>query len=173
MTTRVQEITAQKMQPHGAIFPLVRIPDEPTMTSAEMFSWMTNNRAEIRNDMQAHGAVLLRGFPINGPEDFERLLDAGEFKNMPYVGGAAPRAQVTASRVLTANESPPEEPIPFHHEMAKSPIHQTTFSSVATFRQKPAGKQRLCTRTQSTNAFDKLIQSTPQWLSGLGLSIDV
>ena len=40
---------------------------------------------------------------------------------MPYVGGAAPREQVIQGRILTANESPPDEPIPFHHEMAQVP----------------------------------------------------
>merc|ERR1719183_577274 len=42
-----------------------------------------------------------------------------ELQNMPYVGGAAVRRNVVADRVFTSNESPPSEPIPFHHEMAQ------------------------------------------------------
>ena len=40
---------------------------------------------------------------------------------MPYIGGAAPRSDVLKGRVLTTNESPPSEPIPFHHEMSQVP----------------------------------------------------
>jgi alpha-ketoglutarate-dependent taurine dioxygenase len=39
---------------------------------------------------------------------------------MEYIGGAAVRTQLT-DRVFTANESPPSEKIPFHHEMSQVP----------------------------------------------------
>ncbi len=114
-------LSEQRRQPHGTVFPLVKSPCISGVTLSETLSWMRESRHVLRAQMQAHGAILLRGFPLGNAEDFEALLDAGEFKNMPYVGGAAPRSQVTASRVLTANESPPQEPIPFHHEMAQVP----------------------------------------------------
>ena len=62
------------MQPHGAVFPLVRTPTVATMSSLEMLDWIKNNQAKIRQDMQTHGAVLLRGFPVNAPEDFSDAL---------------------------------------------------------------------------------------------------
>ena len=44
---------------------------------------------------------------------------------MNYVGGAAVRNLIVGTegviqnlQVLTTNESPPSEPIPFHHELA-------------------------------------------------------
>ena len=40
------------------------------------------------------------------------------YEELPYVGGAAPRTNVVG-RVFTANESPPDQKIPFHHEMAQ------------------------------------------------------
>lgn len=47
---------------------------------------------------------------------------------MNYVGGAAVRklivgteGKITDPQVLTTNESPPSEPIPFHHELAQTP----------------------------------------------------
>ncbi|CAE7190995.1 unnamed protein product [Symbiodinium pilosum] len=36
-----------------------------------------------------------------------------------YVGGAAPRTEVVKGVVFTSNESPPDQPIPFHHELAQ------------------------------------------------------
>ena len=71
--------------------------------------------------MLKHGAILLRNFPVSDANGFESVLDAAEFINMPYIGGAAPREEVKKGRILTANESPPSEPIPFHHEMAQIP----------------------------------------------------
>ena len=47
---------------------------------------------------------------------------------MNYVGGAAVRKLIVGNeqrmndmQVLTTNESPPSEPIPFHHELAQTP----------------------------------------------------
>jgi hypothetical protein len=47
---------------------------------------------------------------------------------MPYVGGAAVRKLIVGNenrmnnmQVLTTNESPASEPIPFHHELAQTP----------------------------------------------------
>jgi hypothetical protein len=64
------------------------------------------------------GAVLFRGFPVNSADDFNDVVEAFGFDELPYVGGAAPRTSVVG-RVFTANESPPDQKIPFHHEMAQ------------------------------------------------------
>ncbi|PQM33854.1 clavaminate synthase-like protein [Prunus yedoensis var. nudiflora] len=52
--------------------------------------------------------------------DFNDVVEASGFEEFPYVGGAAPRTNVVG-RVFTANESPPDQKIPFHHEMAQVP----------------------------------------------------
>lgn len=69
---------------------------------------------------RAAGAVLLRGFPVRTAADFDRTVEAFGYEELPYVGGAAPRSNVVG-RVFTANESPPDQKIPFHHEMAQVP----------------------------------------------------
>ncbi|CAA7037185.1 unnamed protein product [Microthlaspi erraticum] len=66
------------------------------------------------------GAVLFRGFPVNSADEFNDVVEAFGFDELPYVGGAAPRTSVVG-RVFTANESPPDQKIPFHHEMAQVP----------------------------------------------------
>ena len=105
---------------NGVEFPLVLKP-EIESTQDQAFEWLSNNQSTLRDLLLAHGAVLLRGFPILGAMDFERALEEANFHNMPYVGGAAPRQEVTQGRILTTNESPPSEPIPLHHEMAQVP----------------------------------------------------
>lgn len=57
---------------------------------------------------------------MNSATDFNDVVEAFGFDELPYVGGAAPRTSVVG-RVFTANESPPDQKIPFHHEMAQVP----------------------------------------------------
>lgn len=112
----------QQKSINGAEFPLVLKPEGGhEMSAASFLNWVADNQTRIRELMVKHGAILFRGFPVDGAAAFEAVLDAAEFVNMPYIGGAAPREQVTQGRILTANESPPDQPIPFHHEMAQVP----------------------------------------------------
>ena len=106
----------------GYCFPLAITPRAGALTDREQaLAWLSAHGEQLREVMCDHGAVFLRNFPLEGPNDFEAAIDAATFEEMPYVGGAAPREVVTSRRILTANESPPEQPIPFHHEMAQVP----------------------------------------------------
>ena len=105
----------------GEAFPRVLSPAEPGADLATTLSWLEENRVSIRAQLLDAGAILLRGFPIQGSADFDAVVQAGGFLGMPYIGGAAPRTDVLKGRVLTTNESPPSEPIPFHHEMSQVP----------------------------------------------------
>jgi alpha-ketoglutarate-dependent taurine dioxygenase len=107
---------------NGLEFPLVLTPVKDQMNTKEScLEWFAQYGDTLREAMRDHGAIFFRGFPLHGAFDFEQSIDAATFKEMPYVGGAAPREVVTARRILTANESPPDQPIPFHHEMAQVP----------------------------------------------------
>ena len=86
-----------------------------------LFSWFQSERAWLQAALERHGAMLLRGFGLQDAADFENALENAGFTATPYLGGAAPREKVLGQRILTSNESPPEEPIPFHHEMAQTP----------------------------------------------------
>ncbi|KAK1578055.1 hypothetical protein Q3G72_027159 [Acer saccharum] len=66
------------------------------------------------------GAVLFRGFDIKTAEDFNDVVEAFGYEDLPYVGGTAPRTNVVG-RVYTTNETPPDKNIGFHHEMAQAP----------------------------------------------------
>jgi len=106
----------------GVSFPLVLAPEPGSASELDGFlNWISEHAQELKVQLRDHGAILFRGCPVQSAEAFEAVLEAGDFEPMPYVGGAAPRTQVTSKRILTANESPPSEPIPFHHEMAQVP----------------------------------------------------
>ena len=63
--------------------------------------------------------MLFRGFKVDTPQQFADAVIATGTPSLPYVGGEAVRTSIVGDRVFTANESPPSEPIPFHHEMAQ------------------------------------------------------
>lgn len=122
MSVIISKLEEQK-QVNGLDFPLLITPNDANSTQGEsgFLHWVDENKTELHTLLIKHGAVLFRGFPVNSSDMFEQMLDQTDYQNMPYVGGAAPRTQVTASRIVTANESPATETIPFHHEMAQVP----------------------------------------------------
>ena len=75
-----------------------------------------------------HKALLFRSSenePHLSVDDFGHILAALNLEPYPYVGGAAPRRIVKVNApggdnmIYTANEAPPDQPIPFHHELAQ------------------------------------------------------
>ena len=119
MQLREVSISEQK-QVRGQSFPMVLSP-EKACDREEFYSYLADNFEFLKSTLAKRGAVLFRGCPVDSAEDFEKMLDKAQFENAPYVGGAAPREAVTKSRILTANDSPPHEKIPFHHEMSQVP----------------------------------------------------
>ena len=122
MTIKISNIQNQK-QVNGLDFPLVlTAPDDAVGSQKpEFHRWLRENKQQLAALLIKHGAILFRGFPVSSAQDFEDMFDHTDYVNMPYVGGAAPRSQVTEKRIVTANESPASEKIPFHHEMAQVP----------------------------------------------------
>jgi alpha-ketoglutarate-dependent taurine dioxygenase len=107
----------------GRVFPLTLSlpPDVDAPGGGGLVSFIAEDRRALLERAAEHGAVLLRGKGVATPEDFDAVVAALDIETMPYIGGAAVRNRVVGDRVVTANESPPSEPIPFHHEMAQVP----------------------------------------------------
>ncbi|XP_044497510.1 clavaminate synthase-like protein At3g21360 [Mangifera indica] len=103
-------------------FPLVLSRNPTTLPfSVSLFTeTITTHKYILHSLLLESGAVLFRGFDINTAKDFNDVVEAFGYDVLPYVGGAAPRTQIFG-RVFTANESPPHQKIPFHHEMAQLP----------------------------------------------------
>jgi len=113
---------ARPLEDGSGMFPLGLGPrDGKSYSAADLEKVLSTRAPEFRALAMKHGAVLLRGFDVNSAEDFaaiSRSLNCGDYS---YIGGAAPRTELVPGLVFTSNESPPEEPIPFHHEMAQAP----------------------------------------------------
>ena len=71
---------------------------------------------------------MFKGFDVRNGEEWASVLYSTGLKEVNYVGGAAVRKLIVGTegrlenmQILTTNESPPSEPIPFHHELAQTP----------------------------------------------------
>ncbi|PIN26043.1 hypothetical protein CDL12_01211 [Handroanthus impetiginosus] len=106
----------------GIVFPAVLSPSagqsrDPSVLRAAV----KEQKPWLDSLLHKHGAILFRGFDSLGTaSDFNKVVEAFGYEELPYVGGAAPRSNVVG-RVFTSNESPPDQKIPFHHEMAQVP----------------------------------------------------
>ena len=113
----------------GKPFPLVLEPAENTHASFVCLQeFMQKNHETVLKAASEYGAVLFSGFEVTTGEEWASILYKTSLKEMNYVGGAAVRrlivgneSRMTNPQVLTTNESPPSEPIPFHHELAQTP----------------------------------------------------
>ena len=69
--------------------------------------------------LDAYGAVLIRGLPIDGGSEFSKLMSSFAAKPMQYVGGISARKNVHKN-VDTASDDPPSVTIELHNEMSYS-----------------------------------------------------
>jgi alpha-ketoglutarate-dependent taurine dioxygenase len=118
----------------GKPFPLTLAPTTPGATTADRLAYVRAERDSILSLVEDYGALLLRGWGPCTPQDFSdiaaELASPGDF-NMACSAG--PRTEV-APNIFTANEAPPTEKIPFHHEMAQCdhpPSHIMFFCDVS------------------------------------------
>jgi alpha-ketoglutarate-dependent taurine dioxygenase len=102
----------------GLSLPLVIEPDSVAEGSPDMLrDWISDNREQLLEKMQSHGAVLLRGFNLRSAEDFERVAQVVSPNLMRYSGGDSPRERVSQG-VYTSTNLPAEYEIPLHNEMS-------------------------------------------------------
>ncbi|KAJ3113211.1 hypothetical protein HDU96_003645 [Phlyctochytrium bullatum] len=159
-------IPEQKTFDNNRSFPLVLSPDSPSTTfptPAAAIAWAAANKDHLRSRLTTHGAILFRGFPILTPEAFSDFVEALGITPLPYVGGAAPRNTVYKD-VHTTNESPPDQPIPFHHEMAQVPTYPKTLFFFCDVEPAQGGETPLC---PSDVAVQRLAERNPQFVANL------
>ena len=108
-----------KVSVDGRPFPLGLTPSSAKdATGEDLLGYLRQERESFRKTLDNHGAILLRGWH-NTPEDFSRLMsELFETEHFDMACSAGPRTEV-AKGVFTANEAPPQDVIPFHHEMAQ------------------------------------------------------
>ncbi len=81
--------------------------------------WVVKNKQFVQEKILEHGGVLLRGFQVNGVEDFENLIAKTFGKLLTYSYASTPRSKV-GNKVYTSTEYPAQQSIPLHNEMSYS-----------------------------------------------------
>jgi alpha-ketoglutarate-dependent taurine dioxygenase len=142
---QVHPIEVAGQQAHdGHSFPLA-LACRSAATLDDASAWVSENRGRLPDLAALHGAVLFRGFPLTGPEDFDRFVAAFDLPNFPYEDSLSNAVRlVKTPRVFTANEAPPTVTIFLHHEMAQTPVYP---SKLFFFCEQPAesgGATPLC-----------------------------
>jgi alpha-ketoglutarate-dependent taurine dioxygenase len=89
----------------------------PNRAGAVLAEFAHEHRTWIETTLHAAGAILFRGFAVEGVDGFQRFMQAASGELLPYTYRSSPRTQVQGN-VYTSTEYPPEERIPFHSEMS-------------------------------------------------------
>ena len=92
----------------------------PTKEDVDVHKFVIQHKESIKQNINKHGAVLFRGWDIDVKQFAKIANELGPVLH-DISCSAGPRIEVI-SGVHTANEAPPSESIPFHHEMAQCPV---------------------------------------------------
>ena len=83
----------------------------------QLLEWTTAEHEWIEAQLLGPGAVLLRGFDVESPQQFERFCRQLGAPLRSYAGGDTPRKPVSGN-VYTSTEYPSHQAIPLHNEMS-------------------------------------------------------
>lgn len=104
--------------PELSTMPLVIEPARDAERSqAALLEWAQANRTWLDETISRIGALLFRGFAIDGAEAFSQVSSALGSDLQAYVGGDSPRSAV-ADRIYVSTEFPPHLPIGLHNELS-------------------------------------------------------
>ncbi|KAM0032037.1 putative TauD/TfdA-like domain, taurine dioxygenase TauD-like superfamily [Helianthus debilis subsp. tardiflorus] len=156
------ELPEQKTYSDGVVFPVVLTPTANTNITA----FKEAIRAEkpwLESLLKKSGVILFRGFPVTTSSEFNDVIEAFGYPEAPYVGGRAARTQVVG-RVYTANETPPDVKIPFHHEMAYVPEFP---SKISFFCEEAPGSGGQTPIVLSHIVYEKMKEKHPEFVAKL------
>ena len=98
----------------GSSFPLVI---EPAVENVDAIFWASNNRGMIEDELAKHGAILFRGFDLDGVGKFEGFARAVSPGLLDYRERSSPRSEISQG-VYTSTDHPPDQSIHFHNEQS-------------------------------------------------------
>ena len=106
-------VKSEYLQP-GQDLPLVM---RPAVENVDAAFWARNNREMIEAQLAKHGAILFRGFDLDGAGKFEDFARAVSQELLDYRERSSPRSEISRG-VYTSTDHPPEESIHFHNEQS-------------------------------------------------------
>lgn len=159
----VEVATLPGQQSHGGTqFPLVLEHPGAQADLSAALSWLESRRHELDRQVESHGAILFRGFPVATDEDFDAFVAALGYPNFPYEQSLSNAVRVNRTeRVFTANEAPADVPIFLHHELAQTPIFP---GKLFFFCERPADSGGATPICRSDLLLERLAQAAPQFI---------
>lgn len=108
------ELVTQRPLDPSRRFPLVL---SPALEGVDATAWAADHKAEIEREVHDRGAVLFRGFAVDGEAGFGRFTDQLTSERYEYTYRSTPRTEVSR-RIYTSTEYPADQHIPLHNEMS-------------------------------------------------------
>lgn len=102
-----------------AQLPLLIEPSSSASLSV-LLSEISSERAWLEKQLLEVGAILIRGYEIHTPEEFQLVAQQFVAETVDYTRGASPRTKVTG-KVYTSTDAPRFMPIPLHCELSYTP----------------------------------------------------
>jgi len=159
---KVRSVAVPDQQTFGGdVFPLVLHCDTRSLTLDDVVSWIGSRRDELQEQVETHGTILFRGFPLKTVEDFDRFIAAFELENFPYEESLSNAVRINFTpRVFSANEAPADVTIYLHHEMAQTPIFP---SKLFFFCRQPADEGGATPLCRSDILFEQMLIRCPDF----------
>lgn len=152
-------------QEYDGVFPLAHCPTRTDISLEETLSWARDHAEQLVAQVEQHGAVLFRGFPINGAEDFDAFIRAFGLGSFTYAESLSNAVRVNKTDlVFTANEAPPEVSIFLHHEMAQTPLFPAQLFFCCEIAAAQGGQTPLC---RSDVVLRELTRLAPDFVAAL------
>jgi len=161
---QVEAFALEGQQAHeGQAFPLAYRCDSAEATLEAATAWITEHADKICSQASAHGAVLLRGFPLGSAEDFDAMVGAFDLPCFSYDDSLSNAHRINFTpRVFSANEAPPEATISLHHEMAQTPIYPSKLFFFCQVAPETGGATPIC---RSDVLWERLVKARPELAS--------
>lgn len=99
--------------------PVVITPGEDASLKG-LYEYLAVSEDRVQQLLLKHGAILFRGFDLNGEHDFRSCSESLGARPFGYIGGNSPRRRVAVD-VYTSTEYPASEVISLHNEMSYLP----------------------------------------------------
>lgn len=115
--------------------PLVVEPDCSTSVS-DLLQEIQTDRAWIEQQLLKYGAILIRGYDVHTPAEFQMVVACLVKEIADYTRGVSPRSRVSG-KIYTSTDAPKMIPIPLHCELSYTPFPP---NRILFFCQTPAEK---------------------------------
>jgi alpha-ketoglutarate-dependent taurine dioxygenase len=89
----------------------------PGLDGVDLLTWAGAGQTRIDQLLTEYGAILFRGFAIDGIPAFERLIETVSGGLLDYTYRSTPRKQVSG-RIFSSTEYPSDQFIPLHNELS-------------------------------------------------------